>query len=445
VALDIVPEMLINGQSIPVADFEVTSGAYGSVGHLVASTSRLAVAAAGINLIGLAANAASGMPVDIYVTLDGTRTHIFSGEYVTGTWEFDQDLIEIHARDWAGPLVDQKRILSSIAGGIQTVAQQAGKGVETQNQTLSQIVSAIAQQFSLIPDLRLQKTENPTMGTLFGSDDTVYWASPYSLWAILNKLARDTGNEVYVTPDKHLVFGTPGAGLTPITLSYHYDPPPAGTYPCYGLKIEHNPRRNLTFQVMVLSYDPGKAQTTQGQAVVMGTNVNASDTVTVHAGAWSGADATAISSALGNSLNSNNMPVYTIRIDGLTQTQAQNMAVAIANDIAKRELILTAETDGIPAVAPLNPMTLVSDIVEPEFLGHQFWINKYTHTLRMGGGKNKRADFRTTITALDLQLEGVGDAITTGTGTTRVTPPVGLGTSTSSTSNPLPTNFIPGT
>jgi hypothetical protein len=572
---DIFVEVVISNRSLPIRAFSITSGAYGSVGHATFQTDRDVLSSIGLKLINDAEAFPGTLPLDIYVNLGSARYHAFGGEYVSGKWDYDRNSVTVHARDWAGILADQKRILSSLSAGVGEVlapGEVAGGGIETQNQTLSQLVTQIAQKFGFTPEIFLgsgtaltsatgsaQVTtpppaatnstdtsnllaqvrqressnnytanaagnniagpgqpqshasgayqfqpatwsqlanasgngqyanqpagsappavqdsvaqyaaqhydpnstflwaasappggyptagttsasssgpvstggtsnpnpttgtssgaadSNPTMGALYGGEDQIYWPMPETLWGVLNKLARDTGNEVYVTPNKKLVFGLPGAGLTPIVASWGLNPPPSGAYACKNLVIEHNPRRNLTFRVLVLSYDAAKAQVTEGTAYVLGTNVNTNDQQTVHAGVWTGTDASLIGTQLFKTQQDYAIPLYTFRIDGLTQQQTQTQAVAIARDIAKRELIVTCETDGIMTVLPMNPISLTGPDLDPEFVAHNYWVNAYSHEFRLTQN-SERAEFMTKLTMLDLKLSGVGDALTTGT------------------------------
>jgi prophage tail gpP-like protein len=417
----ITPQFVVGGTPVPILSFDVTLGTYGSVGHANLVTSRTLLDSQGVDLVELSAQAPSSLEVGLTVSIDGTSTKIFGGEYVSARWLYDRDQITIHCRDWAGLLVDQKRVLSTIAR--QTAAALApgqspsSGGISNQNQTLSEIVTAIANQFGMTPVLHITDSNNPTVGSILGSGDQIFMPTPKSLWGILNRLARETGYEVHTTPQRELVFGTPGVGTTPITLSWNIPSPPDGIYPCRNLSIEHNPRRNLSFRVLVLSYDPGKAQTTRGEAYVMGTNTTVNGTTQVKAGAWSGSDASAItnsleepSSVLGGNLQ---IPLYTIRIDGLTQAQAQQRATAIAADIAKRELIISATIDMLPTVVPLQQVTITGD-VEQEFSGHQYYVNAATHKYALPGPGRGEGTVETTITALDIQVEGVGDSVTTG-------------------------------
>jgi hypothetical protein len=413
--------MQIGGSNVPFFKATIQGGSHGSTGHATVTTSRTMLAAQDIDLLEIAQDAPTILPVDIYLNQDnGGPTHLFGGEYLKANWRFKADTVSIHARDWSGPLIDQKRVLTNVLAGMGALApgEVAGPGVSTMNQPLSSLVTAIANQFGLTPDLRLSQAagSDPEIGTIFGGGgDTVLTTVPQSLWGVLMRLARDTGNEVYTTPDKHLVFGVPGAGLSPLTFAWMQNPPVAPALPLLDLNIEHNPRRNLTFRVLVLSYDPTSRQTVKGQAYVIGSDRSAAGGSTVRAGAWSGANASAIASSFGTGPQSkkNAIPLYTFHVDGLTQAQANFRAQAIAADIAKRELIVHGQADIIPGIAPSQPATLDGDI-DAGFLSHQYYVTSYSHTFTMPQGGGGKADLDTSFMLLDVQPVGEGSSTLTG-------------------------------
>lgn len=403
--------MLIGGTEIPIKSFNITGGNYGSTGSLGASTSNKALNDIGFDLVAASIASPGSLPVDVYESVSGA--HLFSGEYLTGDYDYTSGLVSIHARDWSGPLVDQKRVLTSNVGGAPSALapEEAAdsKGVSTQNQKLSQVVTQIATQFSLVPDLRLGDGDDSDVGAQFGnSTDTIMTAAPHSLWGTLTRLARQSGNVVYVTPEKHLVFGQPGAGLDTLQFTWNLNVGPAAALPLEKLKIQHNPRRNLSFRVLVLSYDPTNQQMTKGEAYVVGSNYSAAGGTTIKAGQWGGAQAQAITTSIGTGKSSkkNAIPLYTFHADGLTAAQAQARATAIATDISKREIVATCEADLIPSMSPSQPATLSGDISQ-EFASHTYYVTGYSHTfgLRRGGSGS---EFCTAFTLLDRQPAGTG-------------------------------------
>lgn len=412
----ITPTFKIAGTVIPVVSFDVHGGSVGSAGHMSATTSRKMLQQVGFNLVKESIDASGQLEVDVFVTIDGATTQIFGGEYLAAKFNYKRSSVTIRARDWSGPLIDQKRSLTSLIGGNTgplTVAESStSQGVNTQNQKLSQLVTAIANQFSLTPDLRLSSDpgSDPIVGTIFGNtNDTIFTPQPQSLWGILTRLARDTGNIVYTTPQKHLVFGEPGAGLPTLKMFWNTNPVPPGGLPLDELEIDHNPRRNLSFNVVVLSYDPTLGQLTKGKAYVIGSNLSTSQGATVRAGMWGGPQAQSVDSILSTSTSKKNkIPLYTFHVDGLTAAQAQARAMAIAQDISKRELIADVGANFIPLIAPSNPAKLGGDI-EDEFSSHDYFVTAYTHSYRVG--EKGDGTFGTSAKMLDRQPEGKGSAV----------------------------------
>jgi hypothetical protein len=292
---DITFALTIGGTALPVTQFNMTGGAFGTVGHLTVKTTQTMLDQCKLDLFGMTSGAPAFVEVILTVTeqygasprggifggytqKQSATARIFGGEYTRTVYSLDDDVVEIHARDYAGVLVDQKRILTKIAKAVEQILQPLAPGrvsvagISNENQTVANIVTSIANEFGFNPVLNLSSdSRNPTVGTLYGSSDQSFLQVPQSLWSILNSLARDTGYDCYVTPSKDLVFGEPGAGLTPLTLTFNVAPQD-GQLPCRNAKIEHHPRRNSTFRVLVISYDPTKAQATIGRATYIAGN-----------------------------------------------------------------------------------------------------------------------------------------------------------------------------
>lgn len=407
---------MIGDSQMPTDSFTVTGGAYGSTGSLVSTTSIAAMEQAGANIVQASIASPGSLPVDLYISEDGApEEHLFSGEYLTGDFNYRADLITIHARDWSGPLVDQKRALTNLISGSSAALAPEEKpvGINTQNQTISKLVTQIANQFSLTPDLRLNSNisnGDADFGAVFGdTTDTILTTTPQTPWGILTKLAKQTGNIVYVTPEKHLVFGEAGAGLDKLTFTWRQT---AGGLPLLDLRITHNPRRNLTFRVLVKSYDPTLQQLTSGQAYVIGTNYSTDSGSTVHAGSWGGANASQISSAVGTGKGTgkNAIPVYTYHVDGLTASQAQTRAESIAADIAKRELVAEAEADLVTGMAP-GQIVMLTGQIDQEFAAHTYYVTAFSHVFKIGARGRPSGKLQTNFKVLDRQPEGQGKPV----------------------------------
>ena len=408
----ITPFMSISGTNIPLTSFQITNGSYGSTGRATITSSIVQLQMLGINLIALTTAQASEVEVDVFVNTSAGSTKIFGGEFISSSWDYDRGTVQIDARDWSGVLIDQKKVLVNVAQSAELAVAPLAPGanstfsLSTQNQTLSQIVSAIANSNGLTPVLNLQNTNNPTLGALYGSDDSVYTPIPQSLWEIITQLAGDTGYEVYTTPNKQLVFGTAGAGLPTLNINYN-TPLPANFLPCKNPVFTHSPRRNSTFRVLVISYDPGKAQVSLGRATAVGTDLAGLAKIT--AGISSGQSAVSADAVLAGAAGTvGKVPLYTFHADGLTTTQAQNKATAIANDIAKREYMAELTIDGLPSILPTQ-MLILSGNLDSHFTGINFFVMSYTHTFSMPGkGQSVNSGFLTKIKALNFPIAAAG-------------------------------------
>lgn len=411
----------VSNTEIPIIEFDVTSGSYGSVGHGSATTTRTMLTAMNIDLMQLAASS-TVVPVSMFAETPAVpHTKIIDADLLTTEWDFDMDRVVIHFRDHAGVFVDQKRILTRDAKAVTSAVAplspgqvQSSSGISTMNRQVSQVVQDIAQEFGYTAVVNMQEGSDVDAGSLYGSSDHSYMTIPQNLWTVLNTLARDTGNEVYTTPDRKLVFGTPGAGLSTLQLSWNIT---AGTLPetvvpCASLQITHSPRRNSTFRVMVLSYDPAKAQTSIGRATYIGPD---NSTALLPEGLHTGSDAQdadkklmqgAQTKTAGSAGSLSHVLLYTFHWDGLTNDDADKRAGAIATDIAKRLLLMRCRIDGLPTITPTQPLTIQSPDLPSEFTGNTFYVSGYTHRFTMPGGHMRHgwAGYTTEIQALDLPV-----------------------------------------
>lgn len=435
---DLTFTVTVGTTAVPFTKFSMTGGAYGSVGHVTITTSFTMLNDIKLDLFTLTSGSPGLVEVAIAVRqTPGQRsqyggyggaappptgptqpTRIFGGEYVRTDFDLDADTVTIHARDWAGVLVDQKRILTKIGKAIEKVLAPLAPGrvtvagISNENQKISDIVTSICTEFGFTPVLNLSSSgRNPTVGTLYGSADQSFITVPQSLWTILNQLARDTGYDVYVTPKKELVFGEPGAGLDTLQLAWNVAPQ-QGQLPCRKVHIEHHPRRNSTFRVLVISYDPTLAQTTLGRATYIGSAYAGQHGLV--AGLSTGQAAiTADKNILalqtgGANIGVSQIPLYTFNLDGLSTDQAALKAQSIATDIAKRELILTATIDGLPSVLPTQMIRLSGDL-PTEFSEPVYYVSGYNQTFSLPATGSHQADsgWVTTVVALNIPTEGL--------------------------------------
>lgn len=380
----------INGEQLPAVEaWDITGGVHGSNGNAEIITSRAALLAAGFDLFDATQGAPSSIPVTISVNIDGGGAEqIFAGEYLSDMWDYTSDTIHVQARNQGGRLVDQAQVLTSAVGvsgsGTEAPGQASGgQGFQTQNQTLSAFVSAIANAMNLTPMVSV--ASDPMLGAIFGDANTILTTNPQSLWAILTRLADETGNVVYVNNQNQLVFAAPGTGQS-LALSWNVPAQPTSPggviLPMIWLSIVRNPRKNSSFKVKVHSYDHTKGQVTTGTANIDG-----------------------MSKVQGAS------PIYTFHADGMTQDQATFKANSLAADIAKRQAVLSCGIDLYPDVLPGQPVTISGDVDE-EFIGLPWYVHRFRHQFRMPEGDSNAtlAQLETTLSCLCVPNSSSSDS-----------------------------------
>ena len=340
----------IGGTQIPITVFSVTGGSHGTTGSLSVSASIKALTQTGFDLLGQSNASGTPLEVTLDVSADSGSGRLFSGEFMTSSWEYANDKVTLHCRDKGGKMVDEKRVLAP---------GQSSGGVQTQNQKISDFVSQIAKAYGLTPKVNVKNDE--TMGRYFGDENTIVLTStPKTWWAFLTKLARDTGNEMHVTPKGELVFGTPGDGDT-LRFTWRAPFTSDDSYPLLHLDFEHNPSRNKHHTVTVNSYDPTHAKVTTGKAV-----------------------------------RGQGTKRYSFHSDGLTADQATKRADAISKDISKREIIAHIQMDFLPSIQPMQPAQISGEI-DHVFASYDYVVSEYSHEYSIA---ERNADLYTQATLL---------------------------------------------
>lgn len=414
----------IDGTVLPVYSWAVTRPSYGSIGSFHATTTAEELDAAGINLVTLGKKAVGQIAVEVWVsTPDLGDVNLFGGELDIVDWDFQSDSITLTGRDWAGVLVDTKRIIAgqtvvgtglasgsvgapavssgnpggssvnqsctpkSTPPGASPFAQQFNSSVNVQNQTFSQLATYIAQRNGFKANVTSVAGE-PTVGAVAGAL-TVVASEPRSEWTILQFMARVLGWQCFVTPDRSLYFGPPPT-IAPLNLTWKIPTPQTSEFPCRDLHISYNPRRNANFLVLVFSHHLATANFSYGQ-IGVASPVTQQEMVTImpqitfdtngfFVGA-SGAPGADRVSALFSSLGK---PVYIYAAQqDLTKNQCEQEAFRIALDIAKREYILECTIDGNVNVQPGQAVQIRGNI--GPFAG-TFYVNSVEHTFDMDTG-----------------------------------------------------------
>jgi hypothetical protein len=393
-------------EPVPVQSWTVTLGAYGSAGMVTATTAILSQGDTTLptGLLALMQQQTQ-TTIDVYVGRvdDPTRwgtgdlTHVFSGLVDLTQWELETNTLTIRGRDWSSLLMDART--NDTYG----------------NMTPSAIATLFAQQVGLAP----QVTPWSTQAGFYYQRDTVHIGMiPRQKWDLLLYLARSIGFDVYVTPERQLYFGPPPApSVPPVVFSWMTPDAPLGQS-LLTCKITHSPRRNQTFRVLVKSYHPKTTQVVTGDTIVLGVDVALPTTRTLRAGTYRGQGpaGSTVYNELAASLEGK--PVFEFVIPGLTPQQAQDRAEAIAADIARRELVVDASTEGTPGLTtrsviqfrgiehPARPAVWAG--IPGGMDSRPFYPQRVVHRFTLGPGATA-AGFVTEFTALTIPQSAASD------------------------------------
>lgn len=387
---NVTSRIAINGKELLAYAWSVQVGAFGSIGTVTISTTRDLLQVSEANLTE-AAESANVVPLDVYVTLDdGDEEHIFGGGYDISRWDFDRDEIQIEGRDAAAPLVDAKEVFT-------------GDGFRNQRPT------GLARTIAARYGLGFQGSggaNEPYIGTIY-DEEAVFSVTPQTPWSVLLFLARTVGYEVRVTPDAQLVFGPPQPQNS-LILTYMATPDQEDVIPVRNLRMTHSPRRNKSFSVIVQSFHPQMTRVVRSEAQVADRRVVTGRTQNIPAGTYWASAAKAVKNQFSAGLQGT--PVYTFHIDGLTPEQANAKARAIAEDIAKRQLVVTGVIDGRPNLQPQDQIVIREGKYGAlnDFAGVTMFVNSVRHAFTipsMSGGEG----FITEFTALAIPPAAVDD------------------------------------
>lgn len=369
----ILPQVVIDGKQLAVTNFRAERGSYGAIGSASFTTSVEKLRDAKLNV--LAANqqapgSEASLPISISISVDGgsSFTKLWAGDMDSSDFQFQEDMVSFRARDYAGRLYDDRIVL---------------KADQYQNKRPYEIATALAKDAQLTPKVTVD-TSQPLAGSLY-EIDAVSLALPRPKWDVLVFLARSVGWEVFTTPNQELVFGPPVPG-TPHVFTWKAGPNTPGI-PVMNPHVEYQPRRNMTFQVLVLSQHPKTEEVVSERIIVLNQPITVESFKTARAGVWKGSAAQRLRSAISDKLNGR--PLYIFYPQGKTLQQVQGLAERLYYDIARKLFIASGEVDGLPALQPQDTIQLVEansgDL--QGFAGQQLSLVNMTHRYQMTRGK----------------------------------------------------------
>lgn len=340
----------IGNKELPVLNWRVSLGSYGSLATAEATTSLALLEAAGIDIM-KEEEKSGGVSFDIYVGYDGNFDHIFGGVFDKSEFAMHDDKVSFQARDHGAVLADTK--------------QSIGK-IDYKNKKITEIVKQFAEEHDLEADIK----ENDAKAGHEAWDENTLIPKPQPRWSLIQKMALKLGWEAKISPDKKLYFGPPGGGSSK-EVKVHWAPSEddKADNPLKTLDIIYSPRRNKSFEVRVYSYHPHKAEATKGissddSAYLKSIGVNYSS----GGGKKKKKSGTALGTSTGRTVKNyggqssakpSKKPVINVHMDGLSAEQCTQKAEAIADDLAKRQVVINCSSQGIPKLQVHSKVKLV--------------------------------------------------------------------------------------
>ncbi|MBU6455451.1 MAG: hypothetical protein KGS72_27010 [Cyanobacteria bacterium REEB67] len=313
----------------------------GEMGKISASGSLSDLQAAGFNIIHETQDPV-GATVDIYCGYDGDIKLIFSGVVDEVKLDFDEDSFEIHGRDHSAVFQD----------GEQTMASFNYK-----NQTVAQIVKQFADKFGYKADI----TDPGIKAGMEINGMTVFDPKPQSLWRLLQRMAQHVGYECYTTPDQTLYFG-PEKSQGEFTVNYGASPNSGLENPGWGLTVDYAPRNNSNIKVNVISQH---SQTTKKILATASTqNLHVGRGRKTSTGISGSNSKPSFNSFAGSGSKLSKKTTFNIFRSGINQDQADKLAKGMADQLAKRQVILEMSIEGLPELKVHSIVKLKQEAID---------------------------------------------------------------------------------
>jgi|GEM_PF-2567723 len=375
---------VIDGKEFPVLAWTATLASQGTMGTASAEGLLSDLIDNNLDLIE-ASQDANGASLDIYAGFGDNKERVFSGVVDECNLNFDDNTFTVRGRDHSASFKDGKRTLANL---------------NTKNQKISEIVKQIADKFGFKSDI----TDPGLMAGVKMNGQYNFAPEPQHYWKTLQTLAMNVGYECYMKDGNTLYFGPPKEQGN-ITVNYGADRGSGAENPGWGLEVDYQPRNNSNITVKVMSVD---TQTTKKITATAKT-----DEVTVGKGhrtssSKSGSNTKSRSVAAGHSgVKAPPKTTYYIQRHGLSKEHAEKLAQGMAEQLAKRQIILSMNIEGLPSMKIHSIVTLRETGIDlMGFSGIPLNVAEVSHTFHMSEGDSNDGGYVTHFKAL-AQIERV--------------------------------------
>lgn len=239
-------QVLIGGITLPVISWTCHLTSYGNLCTFEATTSIKGLRNEGYEIYQKQqANSTLECKIVLIDNTEGSSQVVFDGivDQVEGIWE--QDILEITGRDFSAILRDKTETLDQYV-----------------NQTVSQVVTGIAQANNLTPNVQATSQIAGVRVSTFQGENWAFSSSPKPTWHIIQQLADEVGYLAFVDQNKVLNFQAPGMGKS----QHQFFWKPTNQYeitkaPILKLAVTQQSRRCSNFTLVLHGYDHDGKQT----------------------------------------------------------------------------------------------------------------------------------------------------------------------------------------
>lgn len=355
--------LVVGGEVFPVLKWSATLANQGSMGTAEAEGALSDLIASGLDIIS-ASQDKNGAPLDLYAGFDGDLQHIFSGTVDQCSFDWDGDSFIVRGRDHSASLSDGKQTLA---------------GMEYRNQKVTDIVRQIAEKFEFATEIE----ESDIKAGPYLNDENFFNPQPQTYWHLLQSLAESVGYECYMKPNQTLYFG-PEKDQGSLTCDYGAPRDSDAENPGWGLKVDYNPRNNSNIVVKALSVNPQTTQKVTSTAKAKQVKVGKGRKVK---SSQIGKEKKASYPKRGSSgSKAPSKSIYYIRCAGLSPEQSEKKCQAMADQLAKRQIIVEMSMEGNFDLKVHTKVTLKQNLIDLYgFDGVELNVSEVTHSFSTPG------------------------------------------------------------
>lgn len=352
-----------------ITELSVTRGSFGAIGHASLTTDIKGLSRTGVFANDFSVNARKGVINTTIYGLAGAsntptpsyyQTPWFKGVYDSGTFHMESDEFVLSFRDYGAGLQE--------------------RSVEPNAAAPNLTIQAFVQQ--LIDDAGLQalyidKANGQRVGTFFNNQHT-FARVKTTVWGVIQRLAKATGNVCYFDEDGLFYFGprdtTQSLGSTRRQFIFSQT---TANSDFINLEVLHQPYKHAAFVVQVSSHDRAQGLGTRQTAKWINSDLGED----LGEGGFISVGGTAPQLTAGT----NGLPVYEVAVEGKQQNEVRAQAISEALTIQGQEIVLKGTILGTEVMSVGDPISVIGTGI-PFVDGKPFVVTHITNKFTMTDG-----------------------------------------------------------